>query len=331
MQGLQLVIMHTIHSPSLATGSRPASCCCCSTVQGANSTPRPAISSTPQFAAATYHDGEQLPGIRMPVMQQLQQNQCQLQQQLQQATQHVQRQSHQSMQQQQHPTLLPKPGNNSSTSSRPFALHQCLSPDLPLDPRAIQQLRDQVAAATTIQQLLQLLPAVVADNNPDSVTRVLLQAVRIHRSSGASEGLQYVQQPTAQVEADTLDSQHQQQHLGQLLQQCDVLVLQCHPRMMFQHVSGVLWSWAQLQWRPGAAATTAAADGIGEGSAGGDSELLRHMTARLKQCKVDHELSGEPYCNSNGMHCNCHTFQAICASYCPQGHVVELYICSSVS
>lgn len=88
----------------------------------------------------------------------------------------------------------------------------------------------------------------------------------------------------------------QQQEMQQLLRGCDALLYHQAPRLKFQHISGILWCWAQLKWRP-AAAPPAVQQAVQQQTVQQQAEepqhsLWRLVIDKLVQCDVRRELSG---------------------------------------
>ncbi|KAF6255955.1 hypothetical protein COO60DRAFT_1659853 [Scenedesmus sp. NREL 46B-D3] len=214
--------------------------------------------------------------------QQLQQwRQQQQRQQAAAAPQHtaqaVAQQSHQQTQQVgrqqlqvQRPVLMPKPAD--PHSSAPAGAGSGSSSQIEPDSSGFAELREAISAATSLQQLLQLLPAAAVAAEPDLTTRLLLQAVTVLRcsppapdssSSSSSSTPQQINRdarPAAATAAAAASpraaslqqqqQQQQQQELQQLLRGCDALLYAQADILGFAHASGVLWVWAQLGWRP---------------------------------------------------------------------------------
>jgi hypothetical protein len=238
-------------------------------------------------------------------------NLFQQQQQLQHTCQQQQQQQQQQWVKQGNPVLQAKPTGSSVS-------HIADDGSRPPWHWEKEVLSEAIKASASINELQQLLPSVAAADQPEFTTKVLLQAVQIMRaihSSGSSAeatfhkprkagnwwqmqllqhrsdavhsaGGRPLQQLLSTSGEPQLPEQQQQQQLEQLLGCCDVMLSRQEGRMSFQHVSGVLWAWSQLQHNPAAAAAAAGSPVLG------DRRLLRCLVDRLVECPVDRELAG---------------------------------------
>jgi hypothetical protein len=298
-------------------------------------------------------DDQQLPGDRLPGMlllrQQMQQPHLQLLQQQQQQQRQgtalpqysVQAVAQQSSQQQQFgqqqlqpqrpPVLLPKPADpgrtshaaadtSSSSSSSSSSSNGSQSDS---SSSRFAELRQTISAATSLQQLLQLLPAAAAADQPDITSRLMLQAVNVLRCS-ATAALDNTNSSSSgrmlwQLDGDDVTwsaaaaeatgsgarctDPQQQEQLQQLLKACDGLLYRQVDRLGFQHASGVLWVWAQVRWKPAPMVVQQQQQQQEQQQQGEDSggrlqlqqqqqSLWRLVIRQLVQSEVQHEMKG---------------------------------------